>query len=63
VTTALIVLAAIVLWAVTLLAGFWLLAAWADWRHPLPQLEDLEIEEHSRPHGTVTRMDDYRKTG
>jgi hypothetical protein len=61
VTTALIVLAAIVLWALTLLAGFWLLAAWADWRHPLPELDDPEVEEHGRPHSTVHRLDDYRR--
>jgi hypothetical protein len=63
VNVVLILLAVIILWAITLFGAFWLLVAWADWRHPLPRLEDLEVEEHSRPHGTVHRLDDYRKTG
>jgi hypothetical protein len=62
-TVFLVVLGVIALWAIVLLSAFRLLIAWADWRHPLPRLEDLEVEEHSRPHGTVHRLDDYRKTG
>ena len=61
-TFLLVALGVIALWVIMLLALFRLLVAWAEWRHPLPLLDDLEIAEHGRPLADVHRLDDYRRS-